>query len=161
MLLKATLTFFTIVPLFLASPGTAFASIPATPITTQAGEEVYRSVLEYYGNGATASKLYIGSEACLACHPKYAYWRDTLHATGVKTTPDDANSMKIRDGVIVDYNNNKIDDFKDGLDFNRISSAWDTYKPNAPILKYDPAKGYIIRIGLVDYTVYLTHGGSG
>ena len=120
-----------------------------------------RAVLEYYGGGAATSKLFIGSDACMACHPKYVNWRDTMHATGVKSVPTDVNSMKIRDGVIVDYNRNNIDDFKDGLDFNKISSAWDAYKPNAPVLRYDAGKGYLIKIGTQEYSVYLTHGGSG
>lgn len=46
-----------------------------------------------------APNAYVGSEACLACHPSYASWRTSLHATGLKIAPDDSHSMSVRFGV--------------------------------------------------------------
>jgi hypothetical protein len=62
---------------------------------------------------------------------------------------------------VADYDNNGVDDFKDGLDFNTISSAFDPYKPNAPVLGYSPATGYTVTIGSWTHKVYLTYGGTG
>jgi len=141
------------------TPPLARAEGPAR--ITAEGEQVVKLLLDYYGPGAATSKIYVGAEACMACHPQYSGWRNSLHATGLKTVSTDAFSMRTRHGVIVDYDNNGVDDFRQGLDFNRISSAFDPYKPNAPVLKYDGAKGYLIRIGNVDYPVKLAHGGTG
>ena len=130
-------------------------------VLTEQGYRAAQAVLEYYGPGAAASKVYIGSEACLACHPTYEGWRRSLHATGVKILKNDQYSLKVKDGVVADYDSNGVDDFKQGLDFNKITSAFNAYKPNAPILSYDPAKGYQMKIGQVTFNVYATHGGTG
>ncbi len=151
--------FYVIVALLLLSvPGAAARE--KTRVTKE-GRWLASALLEHYGASAASSKLYVGSEACMACHKSYAGWRTSMHATGLKTAKTDAYSMKTRNGIIVDYDNNRVDDFKQGLDFNTISSAFDRYKPFAPVLKYDSAKGYTIRIGNVEYPVVLTHGGSG
>ena len=42
-----------------------------------------------------------------------------------------------------------------------ITSAFDKYKPNAPILAYSAGTGYTITIGTQTHRVYLTYGGSG
>jgi mono/diheme cytochrome c family protein len=50
----------------------------------------------------------------------------------------------------------------DGLDFNQISSAFDPYKPNAPILSYDAASDmYMMAIGNLTMQVWITQGGTG
>jgi len=111
---------------------------------------------------------YVGPEKCLQCHasqlgditPK-AGWRTSMHANGYSAVLDDSHSMELLNGIICDYDQNGIDDFKDGLDFNQISSVFDPYKPNAPILSYDDQNGYQITIGQVTHRVYLTYGGSG
>ncbi|HET8549962.1 MAG TPA: hypothetical protein VFL57_18255 [Bryobacteraceae bacterium] len=69
--------------------------------------------------------------------------------------------MQKKHGIIVDFDKNGVDDFKQGLDFNSIKSAFDVYKPNAPVLGYSAASGYTIRIGRVEYQVAFVHGGSG
>lgn len=124
-------------------------------------QTVQAAILSYYGPLAAESKLYVGSEACMVCHRDQAGWKNSLHATGLKTVNTDAFSMKTRKGIIVDYDRNGVEDFKQGLDFNRINSVFDPYKPNAPVLSYANGKGYSIRIGRVDYPVVFTHGGSG
>lgn len=111
--------------------------------------------------------FYVGPETCMSCHnpngpgTDKTNWRSTLHANGYSEVLDDRNSMVVEKGVIADYDQNGVDDFKDGLNFNNISSAFDIYKPNAPILGYSPSTGYTVTIGQVTHRVYLTYGGSG
>ena len=117
----------------------------------------------------SSDATFVGPETCLGCHgpqqllgaPDKSGWRMSDHANGYSAVLDDANSMVVKKGIIVDYNQNGIDDFKDGLDFNKISSAFDVYKPNAPILAYSAANGYTITIGTQTHRVYLTYGGTG
>lgn len=107
------------------------------------------------------AQTYVGPEKCLTCHPTKASWRNTFHANGWSAVLDDTYSLVTLKGVVNDYNQNGIDDFKEGLDFNTITSAFDIYKPNAPILGYSAETGYTITIGEVTSRVYLTYGGSG
>lgn len=107
---------------------------------------------------------YVGPEKCLSCHNNSALgdktgWRTSIMANGYSAVLDDTHSMEDKNGVVADYDQNGIDDFIDGLNFNDISSAFDPYKPNAPILSYN--NGYFIQIGDVVHKVYLTYGGSG
>ncbi len=109
---------------------------------------------------------YVGPEKCLTCHNNSGLgdmtgWRTSLHANGYSVVLDDSHSMQDLYGIINDYDQNGIDDFKDGLDFNTISSVFDPYKPNAPILAYSAEDGYTITIGEVTHKVILTYGGSG
>ncbi len=113
-----------------------------------------------------AQKTYVGPETCLQCHTGViasdkTSWRNTLHANGYSAVIDTAFTMVTEKGIVADYDQNGVDDFVDGLNFNDISSAFDQYKPNAPILAYSDATGYTITIGEVTSRVYLTYGGSG
>src|SRR5204863_3805835 len=93
--------------------------------------KIMASAPERFAADATGpGGAFVGTEACLACH-KMPNFRNTMHATGLKTVDSDAFSLKPRNGVIADYDKNGVDDFKQGLDFNKISSAFDKYKPNA------------------------------
>jgi hypothetical protein len=74
---------------------------------------------------------------------------------------DDTFSLQPKNGVVADLDGNGVDDFKQGLNFNNISSAFDNYKPNAPVLGYDAEQGYTIRIGQVVLPVRFAYGGSG
>lgn len=127
---------------------------------SQAGDGVVKAAAQKLAAEGGVYNAYVGSEACLACHTQYVDFRSTLHATGLKTATNDAYSMTTRWGIVVDYDRNGEDDFKQGLDFNKISSAFDQFKPNAPILGYS-ADGYTMRIGPVQYKVVMVHGGSG
>ena len=60
--------------------------------------------------------------------------------------------MNAAAGIIFDSNRNGIDDFKDGLDFNKISSAFDLYKPNAPVLGFVAGEQYPYRVKIGDIT---------
>lgn len=149
-----------IVLISLYSVTTAFGSGPLQS-RTNAQEAVIRSAPAQLAADSAAPNAYVGPEACLACHKSYGDWRNSLHATGLKAAPDDSHSMVVRSGIIADYDKNGVDDFKQGLDFNKISSAFDAYKPNAPILGYSPNGGYTVRIGPMEYPVAMVHGGSG
>jgi len=105
------------------------------------------------------AQTYVGPLKCLTCHPSMDGWKTSLHANGYSVVLDDAHSLEDKFGVVADYDQNMIDDFKDGLDFNTINSVFDPYKPNAPILSYN--NGYFITIGEVTNRVYMTYGGSG
>ncbi len=112
------------------------------------------------------AQTYVGPEKCLTCHNNVGLgdktgWRTSMHANGYSVVEDDAHTMENLLGVVCDYDQNGIDDFKDGLNFNNINSVFDPDKPNAPILGYDAVDGYTITIGLVAHRVYLTYGGSG
>ncbi len=110
------------------------------------------------------AQTYVGPEKCLTCHNNPGLgdktgWRTSMHANGYSAVEDDAHTMENLYGIVCDYDQNGIDDFIDGLDFNNITSVFDPYKPNAPVLSYN--NGYYITIGLVTHRVYLTYGGSG
>lgn len=130
-------------------------------VRTKAQEAIVAAAQRQLAADPAAYNAYVGPEACLACHPNYGEWRKSLHATGLKVTPDDRTSMITRSGIIADYDKNGVDDFRQGLDFNKISSAFNAYKPNAPILQYSAASGYTIQIGPMTYPVAFVHGGSG
>ena len=53
-----------------------------------------------------------------------------------------------------------MDDFMQGLDFNTISTPFDPYKPNAPILSY-AAGIYYMTIGELTVEVVINQGGTG
>lgn len=111
------------------------------------------------------AQTYVGPEKCLTCHGAIKLdasgWRTSMHANGYSYVPDDSHSLEDLFGVVADADQNGVDDFKDGLDFNNISSKFDQYKPNAPILAYSAQNGYSITIGTRTHKVYLTYGGSG
>ena len=112
------------------------------------------------------AQTYVGPEKCLQCHNNVGIgdmtgWRTSMHANGYTTVLDDSRSMEDLYGMVNDYDENGVDDFKDGLNFNNISSNFDSYKPNAPILAYSAEDGYTIQMGDVTHKVYMTYGGSG
>ena len=107
------------------------------------------------------AQTFVGPEKCLQCHSNKADWRGSMHANGYTTVLDDVHSMEDLYGMVNDYDGNGIDDFKDGLNFNDITSNFDAYKPNAPILAYNATDGYTITMGDVTHKVYMTYGGSG
>lgn len=116
--------------------------------------------------GLLQAQTYVGPEKCLGCHNNPGLgdmtgWRTSMHANGYSVVLDSSRSMDKLYGIVNDYDENGIDDFIDGLDFNTITSAFDPFKPNAPILAYDDVNGYTITIGTVTSRVYLTYGGSG
>ena len=143
--------------------GFADARRPAksgTMVDRQFLGRLVKAIQQQHSNAALTSDFYVGNEACLGCHNKPDF-RKSMHATGMKMVTDDTYSMHLRNGIIADYDKNGGDDFKQGLDFNKISSAFDKYKPNAPILGYKAGKGYTITIAGLESGVVFAHGGSG
>jgi len=127
-----------------------------------------RQVLEFYGPQAAATALYTGSETCLACHsgPSAVHgydasgWRDTYHAFPFKTVEDDQHSMVPGKGIVADYNQNGIDDFKEGVDLADVP-AFAKYGENAPKLGYSVELGYTMTIGEVTHRIFFAWGGNG
>lgn len=144
-----------------ASSPRLMAESAVTDEQARARSAVVASVEAKLGAEGGVYNAYIGPEACLVCHPKYGDWRNSLHATGLKAAPNDSQSMVVRSGIIADYDRDGVDDFKQGLDFNKISSVFNPFKPNAPILAYNDQSGYTIQIGPMVYPVVMVHGGSG
>ena len=103
--------------------------------------------------------VYVGSESCLSCHQEYKTWKGTKHALSIRK-PMVRDSLVAGKGVIADYDRNGVDDFIQGLDFNTISSVFDPYKPDAPVLAVDSGQ-YFITLGDVKMPVVFVLGGTG
>ena len=112
-----------------------------------------------YSQKELAGGVYVGSEFCIACHPGQASWRDTKHAQALRR-PDARYTLMPGKGVVADFDRNGVDDFIQGLDFNTISSVFDPFKPNAPILSYEMGV-YAITIGELKMPIVSTQGGTG
>lgn len=103
--------------------------------------------------------VYVGSEFCIACHPGLASWRETRHAQALRR-PMSQFSLMPGKGVVADFDDNGVDDFIQGLNFNNINSVFDPYKPNAPVLSVEGGT-YYITIGALRMPVIATQGGTG
>jgi len=103
----------------------------------------------------------VGDEFCIACHSWAAITHEVKHRKALRQ-PMGKNTLIAGRGVVADYDNNGVDDFMQGLDFNEISSVFDPYKPNAPILSYNAANDtYWMTIGELTPWVVITQGGTG
>ncbi len=143
----------------------AFAGAKGTspPVTVPAHNpsSLQKILLTYYTKAQLQAGTYVGSEFCLACHQDKASWRDSKHAQALRK-PMGQYSLVAGKGVVADYDKNGVDDFQQGLDFNTISSAFDPYKPNAPVLSYNASTDtYFITIGQLTMPVVCTQGGTG
>lgn len=103
--------------------------------------------------------VYVGSRFCIACHPGFSTWEDTLHSRFLRR-PLVANSLVPRRGVIADFDSNGVDDFVQGLNFNAINSPFNAFKPNAPILSVENGT-YFVTIGALKTPVTFTQAGQG
>ncbi len=123
-------------------------------------QSVVRAVQKIFGaEMRQGGNTYVGSEFCIACHPGQENWKQTRHAQALRR-PMAQYSLLPGQGVVADYDQNGVDDFMQGLDFNTISTAFDSYKPNAPILSYEDGT-YYITIGELMMPVISTQGGTG
>lgn len=123
-----------------------------TPLVSDNPLDLVSTLLTMYPQKALEEGVYVGSEFCIACHQSKAGFRDTLHRMKIRTPRPDT--------VVNDYNQNGINDFDEGLDFNQISSAFDAYKPNAPILSHEGST-YYITIGSLKMPLVAAQGGVG
>jgi len=112
-----------------------------------------------YSKEALAAGTYVGPEFCISCHSGKAHLRDTKHSLALRQ-PMPQYNLVVGQGVVNDYDQNGVDDFTQGLNFNNISSVFDPYKPNAPILGYSN-ETYTITIGQVTMPLVCTQGGTG
>jgi hypothetical protein len=135
---------------------------PESPAPTPTGGSVapaLGALLARYTQAELATGVYVGSEFCIACHSDKATWRETLHSRFLRR-PLTQYSLMPRQGVIADYDHNGVDDFIQGLDFNQINSAFDAYKPNAPMLSVANGK-YYVTVGELQCPVTFTQAGQG
>src|SRR5579884_2085124 len=103
--------------------------------------------------------VYVGSNFCLACHTDKASYKDTLHASFLRK-PLVQYSLQPGKGVIADYDKNGVDDFIQGVDFNKVSgTVFDKYKPNAPILSVENGT-YFITVGSLKMPLVFTVAGQ-
>jgi hypothetical protein len=105
------------------------------------------------------SGVYVGSEFCISCHEEYKGWKDTKHALSIRK-PMTRYSLVPGKGVVADHDHNGLDDFVQGLDFNKIASVFDAYKPYAPVLSVEKGQ-YFIALGEVKMPVVFVLGGTG
>lgn len=112
-----------------------------------------------YQTAGPNQNVYVGSEFCLGCHPAQSNWRNSRHAQALRR-PMAQYTLQPGLGVVADFDRNGVDDFMQGVDFNQISSAFDAYKPNAPILSYEDG-GYFMTIGELTMPIVSTQGGTG
>ena len=128
---------------------------PVTATTVTQGVQRLQSL---YTAQQLEKGVYVGAEFCLACHNKPAL-RNTKHFEALRR-PMVQYSLIPGRGVVADYDQNGVDDFEQRLDFNTISSVFDPYKPNAPILSVENGT-YYITIGQDKMPVVCTQGGTG
>lgn len=107
---------------------------------------------------AASENAYVGSEYCMACHTwSKRILPGTKHFQFLRRPIAEWTTVSGK-GVMGDMDGNGQDDFLDGLDFNTISSAFDAYKPNAPILSVEDGQ-YYITIGELKMPVVFTQAG--
>ncbi len=138
------------------------AHVPKAPVDLVTDVKALEARLtELYGNAALTENVYVGSEFCAACHSTGLVnaWRNSKHNQALRRALPQFSLVPGK-GVVADYDNNGVDDFMQGLDFNQISSAFDRYKPNAPKLSVE-GNQYYITIGELKMPVVLTQGGTG
>jgi len=103
----------------------------------------------------------VGDEYCIACHSWSAITHEVKHRKALRI-PMGKNTLIAGKGVVADYDQNGVDDFMQGLDFNTIESVFDKYKPNAPILSYRAGDDrYFMTIGELKVRIEITQGGTG
>ena len=110
-----------------------------------------------YSPAQLSNGVYVGSNFCLACHTTMSSYNNTLHASFIRR-PLTQYSLQPGKGVIADFDKNGVDDFIQGVDFNKIASVFDKYKPNAPILSVESGN-YFITVGSLKMQVVFTVAG--
>jgi len=121
-------------------------------VTTDGQQDLIAILLGMYPQKTLEEGVYVGSEFCISCHGGMADFRNTLHRKKTQFPTEET--------VVNDYNQNGVNDFAEGLDFNTIDSAFDTYKPNAPILGMDGGN-YTMTIGESTGNLVAVQGGEG
>jgi len=152
------LSMFAIISAVAGQP-TRAADNDGTPAQAKKANAMANVLRTMYSSKTLQDGVYVGSEFCIACHQDYSTWRDTKHAQALRR-PMPEYTLMAGKGVVADYDENGVDDFMQGLDFNTISSVFDVYKPNAPVLSYADGS-YFVTIGTSTMPVVCTQGGTG
>ena len=113
---------------------------------------------QIYTNAELEIPVYVGTDFCVACHKAMSSQKATNHASFVRR-PLTKYSLVAGKGVIADYDANGVEDFVQGLDFNKITGPFDAYKPNAPILSVENGQ-YFVTIGSLKMPLLLTVAGQ-
>ncbi len=147
-----------------------FPALANDSVTLTTEKDIYAAIAEkpeslarflsgYHSAKDLADGAYVGSEFCIACHQDQAGWRDTKHNQALRR-PMAEFSLVDGMGVVADFDGDGVDDFQQGLNFNEIDSAFDPFKPNAPILGFEDGT-YTITIAGMTMPVIVTQGGTG
>lgn len=152
--IAATLLLLVVFMVPVASAGKARAASRNLKVAADAA----RLVQSNYTAEEIRNGVYVGSSFCLACHTSMSTYKDTNHASFLRR-PMTQYSLQPGKGVIADYDANGVDDFIQGLDFNKISSGFDKYKPNAPILSVENGT-YYVTVGTMKMPVIFTLAGQ-
>lgn len=129
----------------------------APPNQLAAVQSATAQLTKMYSAAQLTNGVYVGSNFCLACHTGMTSYKDTGHANFIRR-PLTQYSLQAGKGVIADYDKNGVDDFIQGVDFNKISSVFDKYKPNAPILSVENGN-YFVTVGSLKMQVVFTVAG--
>ena len=140
-------------------PLRASHSTPATSMAQVQLRAATARLQQIYSFQQLERGVFVGSRFCIACHPSKQTWEGTLHSRFLRR-PLVQNSLIPRQGVVADFDNNGVDDFIQGLNFNNINSVFDAFKPNAPILSVENGT-YFITVGALKMPVIFTQAGQG
>jgi cytochrome c553 len=109
-------------------------------------------MLALSAEAGSAANTYVGTSFCMACHEEdAATFYDTQHSMAL-IRPMSKYTLIEKSGVLANTMNRGVDDFMAGLDFNKVSSVMDPYKPYAPALGVKDGV-YIFTINGVDLPV--------
>jgi doubled CXXCH motif protein len=146
----------------LIAPAAMAGKTRAVGISSGAQLQIVSSAAQHLQQKYSAAELqipvYVGSDFCVACHQTMSTQKATNHASFVRR-PLKQFSLVAGKGVIADYDNNKVEDFVQGLDFNKIDGPFNAYKPNAPILSVE-GEQYFVTIGSLKMPLLLTVAGQ-
>jgi hypothetical protein len=126
---------------------------------TERSASLKKLLYSRFSKEALAAGTYVGPEFCISCHQDKGDCRESKHTQALRRPMPQYNMVSGK-GVVNDYDQNGIDDFTQGLNFNTVNSAFDPYKPNAPILGYSN-ETYTITIGQLTMAIVCTQGGTG
>ena len=155
---RITIAILALLLIVAAMPALAGQTRAVRTPAAQAQAQALGQLTKLYSQDELQKGVFIGSNFCLACHTTFTSYKDTNHASFLRR-PIESLSLIPGRGVIADYDHNGVDDFRQGLDFNAISSKFDKYKPNAPKLSVESGT-YFITIGSLKMPLAFTLAGQ-
>ena len=144
---------------FLAVAVSGYAADRKRAVLSGTAQSAMTRLTSIYSPAQLEKGVYVGSNFCLACHTTMSTYKDTNHASFLRR-PLVQYSLVPGKGVIADSDLNGVDDFIQGLDFNKIDNAtFNKYKPNAPVLSVENGT-YFVTIGSLKMPVVFTAAGQ-